>query len=58
VTTQAAYAGVTGLVALFAFGLASVDESPYVLPISIVMLFVVLSVLMKVLNKNSGVKSS
>ena len=52
VTTQAAYAGVTGLVALFAFGLAGVYESPYVLPISIFLLFIILSILMKALNKN------
>ncbi len=51
VTTQAAYAGVTGLVALFAFGLAGVYESPYVLPISIFVLFIILSILMKALNK-------
>ena len=51
VTTQAAYAGVTGLVALFAFGLAGVYESPYVLPISIFMLFVIFSVVMKALNR-------
>jgi len=52
VTTQAAYAGVTGLVALFAFGLAGVYESPYVLVISIFVLFIVLSIIMKVVNKN------
>lgn len=51
VTTQAAYAGVTGLVALLAFGLAGVYESPYVLPFSIFVLFVIFSVLMKVLNR-------
>jgi Na+/H+ antiporter NhaC len=51
VTTQAAYAGVTGLVALFAFGLAGVYESPYVLPIAVCVLFITLSVLMKALNK-------
>ncbi len=52
VTTQGAYAGVTGLVALFAFGLAGVYESPYVLPISIFLLFIILSILMKALNRN------
>jgi Na+/H+ antiporter NhaC len=51
VTTQAAYAGVTGLVTLFAFGMAGVYESPYVLPISIAVLFITMSVLMKTLNK-------
>ena len=53
VTTQGAYAGVTGLVALLAFGLAGVYESPYVLPVSIFVLFIVLSILMKALNKNN-----
>ena len=53
VTTQAAYAGVTGLVALFAFGLAGVYESPYVLPVSIFVLIIVFSILMKVLNKDN-----
>ena len=55
VTTQAAYAGVTGFVALLAFRMAGVYESPYVLPISILLLFVILSILMKVLNKNNEV---
>ena len=53
VSTQAAYAGVTGLVAVLAFGLAGVYESPYVLPISIFVLFIILSMLMKALNKNN-----
>jgi Na+/H+ antiporter NhaC len=52
VTTQAAYAGVTGVVALFAFGLAGVYQSPYVLPISVCVLFITMSVLMKALNKS------
>jgi len=51
VTTQAAYAGVTGLVALFAFALAGIYESPYVLLISILALYLVMSILMKVLNR-------
>ena len=51
VTTQAAYAGVTGLVTLLAFGLAGVYESPYVLPIAIFVLFIVMSILMKLLNR-------
>jgi Na+/H+ antiporter NhaC len=53
VTTQAAYAGVTGLVALFAFGLAGVYESPWVLPISFGVLFIAMSVLMNALNRVS-----
>ena len=51
VTTQAAYAGVTGLVALFAYGLAGVYESAYVLPIAIIVLFIVMSMMMKLFGK-------
>ncbi|MFT6733815.1 MAG: Na+/H+ antiporter NhaC [Polaribacter sp.] len=51
VTTQAAYAGVTGLVTLFAYALAGVYETPYVLLISVFVLFIIMSLLMKVLNK-------
>jgi Na+/H+ antiporter NhaC len=47
VSTQAAYAGITGLVALFAYGLAGAYESPLVLPVSIVILFVVMNVAMR-----------
>jgi Na+/H+ antiporter NhaC len=47
VTTQAAYAGVTGLVALFAYGLAGAFESPLILPIAIGILFVVMTMMMK-----------
>lgn len=50
VTTQAAYAGITGLVALFAFGLAGAYESAYVLPIAIAVLFVAMSSAMKFLK--------
>jgi Na+/H+ antiporter NhaC len=53
VTTQAAYAGVTGLITLFAFGLAGVYQSPYVLPVCIVVLFVILSIIMRMSNKNN-----
>jgi len=50
VSTQAAYAGVTGLVALFAFGLAGVYESAYVLPIAILVLIITMFVLMKLMG--------
>ncbi|MFT5137388.1 MAG: Na+/H+ antiporter NhaC [Arenicella sp.] len=53
VTTQAAYASVTGLVTLFAFGLAGVYQSPYVLPVCIVVLFVILSIIMRMSNKSN-----
>jgi Na+/H+ antiporter NhaC len=48
VTTQGAYAGVTGLVALFAYGLAGAYETPYILPIALVLLFVTMVTMMKV----------
>lgn len=51
VTTQAAYAVVTGFVAFVAYGFAGAYESSYVLPISIFALFIILSVLMKVFNR-------
>lgn len=48
VSTQAAYAGVTGLVALIAYGLAGAYETPLILPIAFVMLFVSMYFLMRV----------
>lgn len=51
VTTQAGYAGVTGLVALLAYGLAGAYESVYVLPFSIAVLFVTMFILMKFFNR-------
>jgi Na+/H+ antiporter NhaC len=51
VTTQGAYAGVTGFIALLAFGLAGFYESAYVLPISILILFSVMYILMKFFGK-------
>lgn len=47
VATQAAYAGVTGLVALIAYGLAGAYETPLVLPVALVMLFVSMYFLMR-----------
>jgi Na+/H+ antiporter NhaC len=51
VTTQAAYAGVTGFVALLAYGLAGVYESAYILPIAIMVLFIVMSIMTKLFGK-------
>jgi Na+/H+ antiporter NhaC len=51
VITQGAYAGVTGLIALLAYGMAGAYESVYVLPVSIVLLFVVMYILMKLFGK-------
>ena len=47
VTTQAAYAGITGLVALFAYGLAGAYETPLVLVIAIAILFITMTVAMR-----------
>jgi Na+/H+ antiporter NhaC len=51
VTTQGAYAVVTGLVALLAYGFAGAYESVYVLPVAICLLFVALYILMKLFGK-------
>ncbi|PCJ27544.1 MAG: sodium:proton exchanger [SAR86 cluster bacterium] len=53
VSTQAAYAGVTGLVALIAYGFAGVYETPFVLPIAFVILFVMMYTLMRVFGGTS-----
>jgi Na+/H+ antiporter NhaC len=47
VTTQGAYAGLTGLVTIFAYWMAGVYESPYVLPVAIVVLFVSMTLAMR-----------
>ena len=47
VSTQAAYAAVTGLVAFIAYGLAGAYESPMVLPIAVVILFLSMYFLMR-----------
>jgi len=53
VSTQAAYAGVTGLVAFIAYGLAGAYESRMVLPIAIVMLFLSMYFLMRMFGEPS-----
>jgi len=47
VTTQGAYAGLTGLVTMLAYGLAGIYETPYVLMIAIVVLFVSMTAAMR-----------
>ena len=47
VTTQAAYAGLTGLVTIFAYWMAGIYETPYVLLIAIVVLFVSMTLAMR-----------
>lgn len=54
VTTQAAYAGLTGLVALFAYGMAGVYETPLVLPVAICVLFISMMVVMKFFGSKPG----
>lgn len=47
VTTQVAYAGLTGLVTVFAYGMAGVYETPYVLFAAIVVLFASVTLAMR-----------
>lgn len=47
VTTQGAYAGLTGLVTLFAYWMAGIYESPYVLLIAVVVLFAAMTAAMR-----------
>ncbi len=51
VTTQGAYAAVTGFVALLAFGAAGIYESGLVLPLAIVVLVILLNVLLRTNRK-------
>jgi Na+/H+ antiporter NhaC len=53
VSTQAGYAGVTGLIALGAFGLAGVYESPYVLPIAIIILIITMFTMMNIFGSKA-----
>lgn len=47
VTTQGAYAGLTGLVTMLAYWMAGVYESPYVLFIAIIVLFISMTLAMR-----------
>ena len=47
VTTQGAYAGLTGTVTLFAYWMAGLYETPYVLAIAIVVLFISMTLAMR-----------
>ncbi len=51
VTSQAAYAGITGLVTILAYWMAGVYQTPYVLPIAIVVLFVSMTLTMRFKNR-------
>lgn len=52
VTTQGAYAGVTGFVALMAYGAAGVYESPFVLPLAIVALVILMNIMLRTSNRH------
>ena len=58
VTTQSVYAGITGSVTLLAFVMAGVYETPLVLFVAIVILFISFSVVMKYYGSDSLVEIS
>ena len=51
VTTQAAYAGLTGSVTILAYWMAGLYLTPYVLLIAIVILFVAMTTVMRLYGK-------
>ena len=51
VTTQGAYAGLTGLITIVAYWMAGIYETPYVLLIAIVLLFVSMNVAMRLFGE-------
>lgn len=53
VTTQGAYAGLTGLVTMLAYWMAGVYETPYVLLIAIVILFIAMTTVMRFFGANT-----
>ena len=56
VTSQGAYAGLTGLVTMFAYWMAGIYETPYVLLVAIVVLFISMNLTMRLFGEdiNSG----
>ena len=50
VTSQAAYAGLTGLVTIFAYWMAGIYQTPYVLFIAMVVLFISITLTMRFLG--------
>lgn len=58
VTTQVAYAGLTGLVTIFAFGMAGVYETPYVLFAAIAVLFVSVTIAMRLFGEDTVPQSN
>jgi Na+/H+ antiporter NhaC len=53
VVTQVAYAGLTGVVTIFAYWLAGIYETPYVLFIAIVVLFIAMTSAMRVFGADT-----
>ncbi|MFT5450759.1 MAG: Na+/H+ antiporter NhaC [Enterobacterales bacterium] len=53
VSTQAGYAGVTGGIALGAYGLAGLYESPFILPIAIIILFFTMFAMMNIFGEKT-----
>jgi hypothetical protein len=50
VTSQAAYAGITGLVTMLAYWMAGLYQTPYVLLIAMVILFIAMTLAMRLLG--------
>lgn len=48
VTSQGAYAGITGLVTIFAYWMAGLYQTPYVLIVAVVVLFIAMTLAMKI----------
>ena len=52
VTTQGAYAGLTGLITIIAYWMAGIYETPYVLLIAIVLLFISMNMVMRIFGSD------
>ena len=58
VTSQGAYAGITGLITLFAYAMAGVFETPLVLLIAIVALAITMTLVMRIFGERSPTAQS
>jgi Na+/H+ antiporter NhaC len=58
VTSQGAYAGITGLITLFAYAMAGVFETPLVLLIAIVALAITMTLAMRIFGERSPAEQS
>jgi Na+/H+ antiporter NhaC len=52
VMTQGAYAGLTGFITVIAYGMAGIYESPYVLLVAIVLLFISMNIVMRIFGED------